>query len=398
MFKRRLNAGKNESYAGGRNGGNGGGFRPRFQVCARRGADRNGVAARPEIFNAVKFTVGYRRNDALKAELLRNRGAVAEIYFPWRGFASGRGVVPSEAEQREMEDDLADYVRVGFKTNLLLNGNCYGRRAQARAFHLSVGDCVCELGERFGLGSVTTSSPVIAKFLKANFPGLEVRASVNMEIGSPVGAQYVLEYFDSFYFKREYNWYLEKLRAMRAFCLSNGKKLYLLANSGCLNFCPARTFHDNLVAHQHEISEMDNAFDFKGVCHEFVRSKDNRNGLLRLCNFIRPEDVRLFAGLCDGVKLATRTNGNPAAVVRAYCAAHYAGNLLDLTEPSHSQSLYPAAVENAKIPAGYAEKRLGCGKNCPECGYCDEVQKNATVDMESYLEHGQIATYGKTDK
>ncbi len=340
----------------------------------------------------MKFTVGYQKNDALKDEIMRNKAAVSEIYFPWGNFSSGRGVVPTSTEQREMESDLDDYVAAGFNTNLLLNGNCYGRHAQARSFYQSVGDCISELSERFGLSSVTTTSPIIAKFIKANFPGIEIRASVNMEIGTPEGVEYISEFFDAFYLKREYNWHFEKLKTMREFCLSEGKKLYLLANSGCLNFCSARTFHDNLVAHQHEIAEMDNAFDFNGVCHEFIRTRDNRKRILSHCNFIRPEDIHLFEGLCDGVKLATRTNRNPSAVVRAYCAAHYVGNLLDLTEPSHSQSLYPSVLENAKIPAEYAEYRLHCSKQCRTCGYCDEIQRKATLNLE------HIGTYGKTDK
>ncbi len=340
----------------------------------------------------MKFTVGYQRNDALKEEVMRHTDKICEIYFPWGNFTTGRGVIANSDSQRAMETDLEEYVGAGLKTNLLLNGNCYGRYAQARTFYQSVGDAISELIERFDLSSVTTTSPIIAKFIKGNFPELEVRASVNMEIGSPEGVEYMAQWFDGFYLKREYNWHYEKLTAMRAWCNSLGKKLYLLANSGCLNYCSARSFHDNLVAHQHEIAEMDNAFEFKGVCHEFIRSENNKHRILNHCNFIRPEDMHLFEGLCDGVKLATRTNRNPSAVVKAYCDAHFAGNLLDLTEPSHSQSLYPSVVENARIPEEYAKFRLHCSKQCQTCGYCDEVQKKATLNLE------HIGIYGKTDK
>ena len=52
---------------------------------------------------------------------------------------------------------------------------------------------------KIGINSVTVTSPVIAKFFKANFEALEVRASVNMEIGTPEGMDYLTDSFDSFY-------------------------------------------------------------------------------------------------------------------------------------------------------------------------------------------------------
>ena len=179
----------------------------------------------------MKFTVGYQANDDLKEAVIENRGKITEIYFPWGGFTSGRGVVVDKFEQRKMEEDLDEYVAEGLGANLLLNGNCYGRHAQSRAFFNSIGDTVEELVGRYKLGSVTTTSPLIAKFLKVNFPSIEVRASINMEIGAIDGFEYIAEWFDSYYLRREYNYYLSKLKAAKKWCEENGKKLYLLANS-----------------------------------------------------------------------------------------------------------------------------------------------------------------------
>ena len=64
---------------------------------------------------------------------------------------------------------------------------------------------------KFGLASVTTTSPLIAKFVKNNFEDLEVRASVNMEIGTVEAMEYVSCYLDSYYIKREYNRDFEKI-------------------------------------------------------------------------------------------------------------------------------------------------------------------------------------------
>jgi hypothetical protein len=45
-----------------------------------------------------------------------------------------------------------------------------------------IGDIVDYLVEKFSLAVVTMTSPAIAEFVKANYPGVEIRASVNMGI------------------------------------------------------------------------------------------------------------------------------------------------------------------------------------------------------------------------
>ena len=329
----------------------------------------------------MKFTIGYQDNDILKRTVLRLREHIGEVYFPYYSFTSGRGM-PTIEQQAKMETDLAEYVQAGLKGNLLLNGNCYGARAQSRALFNRIGDALEHCIEKFALSSVTTTSPLIAKFIKMNFADIEVRASINMEIGSAESMEYLAEHFDGFYAKREFNWSFSRLESMKKWCEQNNKKLYLLANSGCFNFCPARTFHDNLVAHQHEIAEMDNAFEFHGMCHNYLKDKNAHATLLRRLNFIRPEDTYLYENLCDAIKLATRTSRNPSAIVEAYCTRKFGGNALDLTEPSHSGHLYPAIIDNSKIPQEYATNRLHCAKNCQACGYCNLTQKNATITLD----------------
>ena len=335
----------------------------------------------------MKFQVGYQDNRSLAEYLLKHNEKVSEVYFPWGDFTTGRGVIPSETVKRDLEADLRKFADAGIRLCLLLNGNCYGRQTLARSFFQHLGDTVDFLTGEYSVAGVTTASPLIARFLRTNFPGLEIRASVNMEIGTPEGVEYLEDYFDSFYLKREYNYDRETILRMRDFCHARGKKIYLLANSGCLNFCSARTFHDNLVAHQHETAEMDNAFEFHGECTVYLKKGDHRKELLSKTNFIRPEDVRFYDEWCDGMKLATRTNFNPLAVVSAYFSGEWRGNLLDLTEPAHSDVLLPGILSNRKIPSGYAGKRLNCIRDCQKCGYCREVQKKATVVLDGkYME------------
>ena len=104
--------------------------------------------------------------------------------------------------------------------------------------------------------------------------------------------------------------------------------------------------------------------------------------LLAKSNFIRPEDVHYYEDLCDGMKLATRTNFNPLAVVSAYFSGKWCGNLLDLTEPAHSEVFLPQIIDNRKIPADHIQKRFACDKVCEKCSYCRSVLENALVSLE----------------
>ena len=110
-------------------------------------------------------------------------------------------------------------------------------------------------------------------------------------------------------------------------------------------------------------------------------SEKSPYAILAKSNFIRPEDIHYYEELCDGMKLATRTNFNPMAIAYAYFNGKFSGNLLDLTEPAHS-ALFPGEIiANNRIPEEYFPCRLKCGKICENCDYCKNIQKNATVKL-----------------
>lgn len=337
----------------------------------------------------VKYIVGYQATDdgRFLREIIAAKDAVREVYFSFGDFPNGRsslakedGVPLYEKQKRQMED-LETLARAGLSFNLLFNGNCYGRDSQSRAFFHKVGETVDYLGEKIGIASVTTSSPLIARFIRENFDGIDVRASVNMEIGSVEGLEYVADVFDSFYIKRECNRDAARLAVLREWCNKNGREMYLLANSGCLNNCSAHTFHDNLVSHEAEIAAMDNGYAFEGVCWAFLGREDNRDKWLSRTNFIRPEDISLYAPYTAAVKLATRVNRDPCRVLRAYLAGGFSGGINTILEPDHSGALYPTVVENKKLPADFGQTVMNCDRKCDTCGYCKQAMENASVNL-----------------
>lgn len=277
---------------------------------------------------------------------------IREVYFSWGDFPNGRtSQLHSESytpwqlmEQRQ--EHLKQLSSLRIPLNLLFNATCYGADSQSRAFFNKVGQTVDYIATNYGLESVTTTSPLIAKFIKANFPEIQTRASVNMSIGTVQGMDYLSQYFDSYYMQRELNRDLEKIKNLSYWCDQNGKKLHILANSGCLNHCSAHTFHDNLVAHEQEIAKMDNAYQFGGICRDYLKDPKHYKSLIEDTSFIRPEDVCKYEPYFDAMKLATRVHRCPELVIESYIRGHYVGNILELLEPAHS--IYPYVIENGE--------------------------------------------------
>lgn len=301
----------------------------------------------------MKYMVGLQSGaDTFLDCVLKNKEHICEVYFSWGDFPNGRSVAfhsdtLTAYEMMIWQNSALGKLRdAGISLNLLFNANCYGKDAQSRAFFEKVGMTADYVKTNFGLSSVTTTSPLIAKFFKSNFEDIEVRASVNMEIGTVEGMEYVSSYFDSYYIKREYNRDLNRIRELRSWCDDNGKELYMLANSGCLNFCSAHNFHDNLVAHESEIASMDNAYNFVGVCREFLSDEKNYSKLIERTNFVRPEDMHLYDGYVRAAKLATRVHKTPSVVLESYVRGSWSGDVLGLLEPAHS--IYPYVIENGE--------------------------------------------------
>jgi len=336
----------------------------------------------------MKFAIGYQlpdEDDSTLAIVRDFREHVHEVYFPWLSMPSGRSpmMTPDEAADEGLracfEGELAEIAATGVKLDLLLNASCYGAAACSRSLVDAVHSVIVRLLETSGLHAVTTMSPIIAEAVKRSFPRLDVRASVNMRLGTVQAMQYVADMFDSFYVQREFNRDITRLMELKAWADANGKRLFLLANSGCLNWCAVQTFHDNLVAHEAEAAlNADMGFDAPPQCWRFLMRPENRVFFLRN-SWIRPEDLHHYEHLFDVVKLATRMHANPRRVVEAYAGGAYSGNLPDLFEPGHGALFAPRIIDNTRFPADWFQRTSACDKLCHKCGYCDSVMQQVLV-------------------
>ena len=151
----------------------------------------------------MKFSVGLQSMGAgLLQAIGENKDHIREVYFSWGDFPNGRSsqlhsenYTPRQLQQ-DREEALKQLHKWNIPLNLLFNATCYGAESQSYGFFDKIGQTVDYIGENFGLESVTTTSPLIAKFIKANFPEIQTRASVNMSIGTIQGMDYIAQYFD----------------------------------------------------------------------------------------------------------------------------------------------------------------------------------------------------------
>jgi len=340
----------------------------------------------------MRFAVGYQlpeEDEEPIVEIVKDfREHIEEVYFPWLDMPSGRspmtkheGFVDWEGQQK-LERDLREFKKMGIKLDLLFNANCYGRQSLSKHFANFICSVIAYLKDTTGLDVITTTSLMVAKTVKENFPDTEVRASVNMKIGTIKGMEYISGLFDSFYIQREYNRDFKKIEEMKEWADQQGKKLYILVNSGCLNFCSGQTFHDNLVAHESEIAEMDNIVGWNpSICWNYYRNRENWVTFLQN-SWIRPEDLHNYDAYFSMAKLATRMHSDPRKVIQAYAEGKFRGNLVDLLEPGYAPIFYPYIIDNSKFPIDWFEKTTNCTKDCHKCTYCLEVLKEVLVKIE----------------
>ena len=339
----------------------------------------------------MKFAVGFQLYDLGEepfSEIVRTyQDRISEVFFAWQDTPSGRSGIATRhgytdwTAQSRTEEELRAIKDMGIKLDILFNGNCYGEYALSEKLANNVISILRHLEETVGgVEIVTTASPAIAHTVKKHFPDMEVRASVNMKIGTVKGMEYLSGLFDSFHVQRDYNRDLDHLRMLKQWADGAGKKLVMLANSGCFIHCSGQIFHDNLVAHEAQICEVANLKDFTPyVCWNALKNRENWPMLLQN-TWVRPEDLHHYEDLFDTVKLATRMHARPGMVIDAYCRGKFYGNTLDLCEPGFGRAIAPYIINNMAFPEDWFEKTTGCDKQCHQCGYCKGVLEKVLLN------------------
>ena len=340
----------------------------------------------------MKFTVGYQlaeEDEESFVDIVKDhRDNIAEVYFPWSDMPSGRASLSTQrgftdwTAQSRLEEDLIALKGMGLKLDVLFNANCYGGMAVSELLQNQVVSVLDHLAAAVGgIDTVTTTSLAVARTVKSHDPAIEVRASVNMRIGTIQAMEHVEGLFDGFTMQRDFNRDLVHVAKLKKWADDNGKKLVPLLNSGCLRFCPGQTFHDNMVAHEKEVDETKNIPDWTPhVCWNLFKDEANWSAVLR-ATWIRPEDIHHYEDLFPLGKLATRMHARPRRVIRAYSERMHTGNLLDLLEPGPSSIFHPHVIDNTRFPDDWFKRTSECGGTCEDCDYCSSVLRKVLVRL-----------------
>ena len=193
---------------------------------------------------------------------------------------------------------------------------------------------------------------------------------------------------------RSLNRNLDQLAAIAQWCHFSfpDLKLELLANEGCLAYCPYKLSHDAYIAlGNHEDRDCTYLLNKNLGCMRQVDAEPHR---ILQSPFIRPEDVDLYLYHIDTIKLCGRTLGSDflQCAITAYLAGEYDGNLLDLLDALQwlAPSLY---IDNRSLSFDFAQMLSECRNQCGSCGFCKELFGSISHPLPMAIQDNRMAGY-----
>lgn len=260
----------------------------------------------------------------------------------------------------------------GIRVDITMNSTCDGGDWYAEeTLNRQIG-FIRDMHEQHGIEAVTLANPFLIEQARQTCPNLEISASVLADIDCFSRAEaFALAGATTMTVDTSINRDLKLLRQIRE---KLGVELKLMVNEGCLNKCPYRKFHMNLISHKsHEERDEGNAFSF--ACGDII-GRDA--GQIFKSNWIRPEDMRRYEGITSFFKIVGR-DMMPSKVLRcteAYLDESYDGNLFDLLCSSigYYGIEFRAHIDNKALGRTNFFKRTSiCNRQCQRCAYCAEL-------------------------
>lgn len=170
-------------------------------------------------------------------------------------------------------------------------------------------------------------------------------------------------------------------------------KIELLANEGCLPFCPYRTSHDAYIAlGNHEGEDSSSHINKDLGCMQLLDKQPYR---LLQSPFIRPEDIDSYLEQVDLILLCGRSHGSDflQKIINAYISRSHEGNLLELLDSMNwlGTHLY---VENAALSFDFANMLSVCNNRCNSCGFCIELFQAVSRPRSEEKSRSKVKTLG----
>ena len=291
---------------------------------------------------------------------------IKEVFFAWPGVKASR---PMDAwtptRRKQLLNDLRWARAHGIELDAIFNANCYGDIAISETLADHVTEVLREM-DALGLfpEHLTTTSPFIATVVRARFPSVKIRLSINMDIENEIALSYMGELYDAFYVGRNKHRQIDYVSRIAAWAHARGKTVGLQANVGCLRDCPFHQFHNNLHGHDRlGQSAAGEKFGFSVFRCKTNYARGRYEDFLRAI-WIRPEDLPRYEKHVDVIKLATRRHPAPEKIIRAYATYDYAGDLAEIMDPCFT---FPMAIENRALGASPLWPKV---RDCPDAGHC----------------------------
>jgi len=212
--------------------------------------------------------------------------------------------------------------------------------------------------EGAGVDGVIVAHPFLLEAARA-VSGLTVAVSTIAEVKSARMAGWWASLgADRIVLSAEMNKDPEAIRRTRR-SLPASVALTLMANEHCLGGCPWRPGHYLCTA------KSDRELDYHMKCKGSFAIEPWR---VLANNTVRPEDIHLYTGLVDEVKILGRAAPIDLVIerVRAYDSGVYEDNYVRLIDHRLAEHIQ---VPNAALE-GLLEHQWRCGFTCHNCSYC----------------------------
>ena len=252
----------------------------------------------------LEFSVPYNRDAATLRQLIalqrRDGNVIREIYLNAPQAITGSGRVGNVTTLDEFVGVVSIIREAGIRVDVTMNSTCDGGDWYAEeTLNRQIG-FIRDMHEQHGIEAVTLANPFLIEQARQTCPNLEISASVLADIDCFSRAEaFALAGATTMTVDTSINRDLKLLRQIRE---KLGVELKLMVNEGCLNKCPYRKFHMNLISHKsHEERDEGNAFSF--ACGDII-GRDA--GQIFKSNWIRPEDMRRYEGITSFFKIVGR--------------------------------------------------------------------------------------------
>ena len=339
-----------------------------------------------------EFSVPYNGDMRTIPEILALQGTgrnrIREIFLSGPADFAGSGRVAPGITIEEF-GDLCDMVHdAGVRVNLVLNSVCEGIEWYTAENMNQLMGYLNHAHRNLGVEALTVANPIIIALVRDHFPDMEVSASVLSQVDCVHKAKSVLT-AGAKVCTPDVN--INRDMDMLKRIADTGLELKVMVNEGCMRGCAYRQFHFNAMSHlakdvSHVGVDADpqafyktvNQIAFKlffGNCNHLL---DEDHAALLKSGWIRPEDVKQYAGVTHFFKISGRTIPREQLVrlVRAYMEESYEGNFFDLMDSSLKTFAmrHGAHLDNKALgDAGLFSQLSTCGERCETCSWCRDT-------------------------